>query len=132
MGACVEPGAGSASLDGSPPWRGPLVTDVALASRATPFSAPGWVFELKHDGYRLLVARAGDGVELRYRSGRVVTAVFPELVEAVRDLPCDHALLDGELVVLDGEGRADFELLRARAVRRSLAGSAHVAVFVCG
>ena len=34
-----------------------------------PFSAPGWVFELKHDGFRLLAARAGQEVRLRYRSG---------------------------------------------------------------
>jgi ATP-dependent DNA ligase len=75
------------------------VSDLALASRAEPFSAPGWLYELKHDGWRLLAAKDGDAVALRLRSGRDATSMFPEVAEAVAGLRVRRALLDGEVVV---------------------------------
>src|SRR5689334_18804940 len=67
-----------------------------------PFSGPGWVFELKHDGFRLLARRHHGAPLLRYRSG-TPTAAFPEIESAVAALPVD-AVVDGELVVLDAGG----------------------------
>jgi bifunctional non-homologous end joining protein LigD len=83
--------------------------------RARPFSDPGWLFELKYDGYRLLAARQAGEVRLRYRSGRDATALYPEIGLALRALPHDDLVLDGEVVVFDDEGRSDFGLLQQRA-----------------
>ena len=50
-----------------------------------PFSDPGWLFELKHDGFRLLAAREGGGARLRYRSG-AGTSAFPDVERAVAEV----------------------------------------------
>jgi bifunctional non-homologous end joining protein LigD len=77
------------------------------------------VFELKYDGFRMLAAKDGDDVTLRYRSGRDVTGQYTEIVAAVARLPCRRALLDGELVVCGPTGRPDFGALQRRAFRTS-------------
>src|SRR5271157_432732 len=83
-----------------------------------PFSGRGWLFELKYDGYRLLAERDGDRVELRFRGGHDATATFPELRRALLALPMDTFVLDGELVVLDEEGRPSFQRLQERVQLR--------------
>jgi bifunctional non-homologous end joining protein LigD len=85
-----------------------------LTARSRPFSSPEWLYELKWDGYRVLALR-GDAVRLLSRQGRDMTAAFPEVVGAVATLPQGTAL-DGELVILDAEGRPLFDYL-ARAWR---------------
>jgi bifunctional non-homologous end joining protein LigD len=82
--------------------------------RERAFSRPGWLFELKYDGYRLLAARGEAGPRLRYRRGTDVTARFPELAAAVDRLPFADLVLDGELVVLDEGGRPSFQRLQQR------------------
>jgi bifunctional non-homologous end joining protein LigD len=99
-----------------PAWKGPLTADLALASRAAPFSAAGWIFELKYDGFRVLAAKNGGNVVLRLRSGRDASAEFHEVAAAVAALPTACALLDGELVVFGEDGRSDFDALRRRAL----------------
>ncbi|HVN38857.1 MAG TPA: DNA ligase D [Myxococcota bacterium] len=86
-----------------------------LAERAAAaFSAPGWLFEVKYDGYRM-IASAGAGAALYTRSGRAAAARFPEVVQALAALPVPHAVLDGELVAFDAEGRPSFQRLQQRA-----------------
>lgn len=87
-----------------------------LASSAPEaFSRPGWVFELKYDGARVLASRDDSGrVELRHRSGRVASPIFPEIADAVARLPCQEFVLDGEVVALDENGKPSFELLQRR------------------
>ena len=99
-------------------WTGPLEADFALPTRSEPFSAPGWLYELKYDGFRLSAAKDGMDVTLQYRSGRNVTSMFPELAAAIAALPVQRALLDGELVAFGPDGRPDFEHLRQRALSR--------------
>jgi bifunctional non-homologous end joining protein LigD len=71
----------------------------------------GWLHEMKYDGYRCLLA-IGDGEARIYtRSGLDWTDRFPEIAEAARVLP-GPALLDGEIVALDGEGRTSFGALQ--------------------
>jgi len=77
-----------------------------------PFTGQGWIFELKHDGFRAL-ARSGSAVQLLSRSGRLMTDPFPEIVAALEQLP-DGLVLDGELVVPAPDGRSDFEEVRRR------------------
>jgi bifunctional non-homologous end joining protein LigD len=87
-------------------------------TRRRAFSAEGWLFELKYDGYRLLAAREGDRPRLLYRRGGDATTAFPEIAGAVRALPFESVLLDGELVVLDELGRPSFQRLQRRAQLR--------------
>ena len=76
-----------------------------------PFDRPGWLFEIKWDGYRALAEVKGGAVRLYSRNDKTLNAQFPPIAEALAGLPFD-ALLDGEIVVLDTSGKADFQLLQ--------------------
>lgn len=85
-----------------------------------------WLHELKHDGVRVIAYRyratgsSGDAgaaemnVRLVSRRGRDQTALYPEIAEAVAGLVADRAILDGEIVALDSQGRASFQRLQPR------------------
>jgi len=89
----------------------PMLTE----PRDKAFSKAGWVFELKLDGYRMIGERGTGGAELRSRNGVDYTAKFPEVARALAALPVRHAVVDGEVAVLDREGRPSFHLLQQRA-----------------
>jgi len=78
------------------------------------FDADDWLFELKHDGVRLLAVREGGRVRLLSRNRRDISAAFPEIADAVSRLPCDAFALDGEVVALDDLGLSSFERLQRR------------------
>lgn len=74
---------------------------------------PGrWAFEGKWDGYRLLVEADRGRVRLRSRSGRDVTAEYPQLRSLAVDLVEHHLVLDGELVALDDNGVPSFAAMQ--------------------
>jgi len=73
----------------------------------------GWRYEPKWDGFRCLVFRDGEGVELQSKSGKPLGRYFPEVVEAVRRLPSDLFVLDGELIIPVG-GILSFDALQMR------------------
>nr|MBA3461462.1 DNA ligase D [Deltaproteobacteria bacterium] len=79
-----------------------------------PFSSPDWVYELKYDGYRMLAHGGAGQAKLRYRSGQDATDRYPELTSAMRALPVPDVVLDGEIVMLDAEGKPDFHKLSFR------------------
>ncbi len=81
-----------------------------------PFSRPGWVFELKYDGFRMIAAGGVGEARLFYKSGHDATRIFPELAQAVAGLPF-RVVLDGEAVVLDEQGRPNFQRLQKRGLR---------------
>lgn len=84
----------------------------ALSVEAVPEGI--WRLEVKLDGYRA-VAVINDGhVELWSRNRKELTAGYPDLVEALQGLSCRHAVLDGEIVALDAQGRSRFQLLQGR------------------
>jgi len=83
-----------------------------LAER--PFSGKDWLFEVKYDGVRVLACRQGEAVELYGRSGQMITGRYPDLASALRALPMDRFLIDGEIVALDESGKPSFERLQAR------------------
>ena len=87
-------------------------TLATLAER--PFSDPAWLFEIKYDGVRVLASRRGDRVELYGRSGQDTTSRYPEVVRALRALPIDSFVIDGEIVALDDAGRPSFQRLQPR------------------
>ncbi len=74
---------------------------------------PGYLFEPKWDGFRCIVFRDGDEVELGSRNEKPLTRYFPEVVEAVRAHLPERCVVDGEIVVA-GAGGLDFEALLQR------------------
>ena len=92
---------------------GPMLAE----TREQPFSKPGWLFELKLDGYRVRAGggREGDEARLVTRNGHDIAAGFPEIARAIMALPYDGLVLDGELVVPDEAGRPSFQRLQNRA-----------------
>src|SRR5262249_9218902 len=79
-----------------------------------PFSKEGWLFEIKYDGVRVFASRRGDAAELRGRSGQAVTGRYPEVTAALRALPVDRFLIDGEIVALDPDAKPSFQRLQSR------------------
>jgi ATP-dependent DNA ligase len=67
-------------------------------AKAPPFG-PGWIHEIKHDGFRILARRDSAGVRLLTRHGNDFTSRFPLAIEAVMALPARSFLLDGEAIV---------------------------------
>jgi bifunctional non-homologous end joining protein LigD len=89
-------------------------------SRDSAFTAPGWYFELKLDGYRALGAHDGS-TRVLSRNGNDLSSRFPELIQALSALPLKRLVLDGEVVALDQAGRPSFQRLQQRArLRRDL------------
>jgi bifunctional non-homologous end joining protein LigD len=81
---------------------------------ANPPAGPGWLHEVKHDGFRILARKQGERVEVWSRRGAVFNDRFPRIAEAVGALPVDNALLDGEAVVFMPDGHSDFGALRSK------------------
>lgn len=86
-----------------------------------PFTDPAWLFELKYDGFRVLAERDGGAVHLVYRRGSDAVLTYPEVARALAALPFGDLVLDGEVVVLDEEGRPSFQRLQRRAQQRRTA-----------
>lgn len=101
----------------APPVK-PMLAKAADAVPGQPAGAdPVWSYEPKWDGFRCIVFRDGDEVELGSRSGKSLTRYFPEVVDAVlAELP-ERCVLDGEVVVpkeIDGRTRLDWDSLSQR------------------
>ena len=73
---------------------------------------PGWLHEIKHDGYRLMALRTGERMRLLTRNGNDWSEFFPAVMEALKALEVRSCLIDGEVVVCDERGLAVFDLLR--------------------
>ncbi|HSL10903.1 MAG TPA: ATP-dependent DNA ligase [Actinomycetota bacterium] len=87
-----------------------------MLARSVPEIPSGdFSYEPKWDGFRSIVFRDGDEVEIGSRNERPMTRYFPEVVEAVKaELP-ERCVIDGEIVVPDDSGlRLDFEVLQQR------------------
>jgi bifunctional non-homologous end joining protein LigD len=101
-------------------------SDLMLATRrSAPFSHPGWLYELKYDGFRCLVKKQDDRVELVSRPGNSLNRSFPDIVDAVFGIP-GNFVLDAELTVDKPTGQSDFEQLGKRA-RTSIASRVRAA-----
>jgi len=91
--------------------------DLMLATPGRLFSKRGWIYEIKYDGFRCLISKCGDVVRLESRRGRDMSEQFPELVSEIRPMPQDF-IADGELVILDGQGRPQWDRLHTRHMLR--------------
>jgi len=86
-----------------------------MLAKAAPAIPPGQHYEPKWDGFRSIVFRDGDDVEIGSRNERPMTRYFPEVVRAVLDSFPARAVIDGELVIADRvRNRLDFEALQQR------------------
>ncbi len=98
--------------------RGDVTADAVKVMNAdpceAPFSRPGWVFEIKYDGYRLLGEVGGGAARLLSRNGNDLTHVFPEVALVLAKLPYSTLVLDGEVVVNDAAGLPSFRLIQKR------------------
>ena len=75
----------------------------------------GWIYEVKFDGYRALLIKNGQRLEIRSRNDKDLTATYPGITTAARNLNADQATVDGEVVAVDGSGRPSFQALQHRS-----------------
>jgi bifunctional non-homologous end joining protein LigD len=77
-----------------------------------PFTRPGWIFEEKYDGVRMLAYKEGSHVSLISRNAIDRTARYPQIAQAIANLKPDTLLLDGEVVVFDSKDVSRFQFLQ--------------------
>jgi bifunctional non-homologous end joining protein LigD len=79
-----------------------------------PFDGSDWLFEIKWDGYRAVAFIEDGKVRLVSRNQNELTARYPELKDVPKSVKAKTAILDGEVVALDEQGRASFSLMQQR------------------
>jgi ATP-dependent DNA ligase len=94
------------------PVQAPVSPMLAKLARELPVG-DGWCYEPKWDGFRCIVFRDGDEVELGSRNERPLTRYFPEILEQLRAALPEQSVVDGELVIATDHG-LDFDLLSNR------------------
>jgi len=103
------------------PESSPLVTAAVSNASVLPRATGGWVYDAELDGVRVLATRDGDIVSLRLwgANGAVqsIEDFYPDVVRALRALPCTRIVLDGELVAFDASGHPSSKLLAQRVER---------------
>ena len=111
-----KPSASSGSSAEKPVKR-PMPTAIhpMLAESITqPFDNADWLFEIKWDGYRAIAFLENGKVRLVSRNQNELTARYPELKDMASFVKAKNAILDGEVVALDENGRASFSLMQQR------------------
>ena len=92
-----------------------LTFEACLPRKAKePPSGPGWIHEIKHDGFRILARKDGDRVRLITRNGYDFADRYPLIVDGIASLPVETCIIDGEAIVVDQNGLSVFNLLRYR------------------
>lgn len=99
------------SLRAAPPPRS--VTPMLAVLTDGPFSDPGWIYERKLDGERVVAAHDGDDVRIASRTGHDLRGTYPELVDALATQSAHDVVVDGEVVAFE-RGRPSFARLQRR------------------
>ena len=86
----------------------------ALAVKKLP-EGEEWLYELKWDGYRALLIKDGENIQIRFRKDKDLTAMYPGIATAARRQKIRQTVLDGELVALGVDGRPSFQALQHRS-----------------
>jgi bifunctional non-homologous end joining protein LigD len=73
-----------------------------------------WIYEVKWDGYRVEAIKSGNRVRLMSRKGKDLSDEFPQVIEAVQALKATTAIIDGEVIAVDEEGKSSFQALQKR------------------
>jgi bifunctional non-homologous end joining protein LigD len=114
----------------------PAIHPMLATSVEKPFDNPEWLFEIKWDGYRAIAFIEGGKVRLVSRNQNDLTVQFSELRDLPKFVKAKTAILDGEIVALDGAGRSSFSLMQQRTgIRkggRRVAGRADVPALYYG
>ncbi|MEB0114262.1 hypothetical protein QN397_23560 [Variovorax sp. RTB1] len=108
------------------------IKPMLLDERPFDLHAPGWAYEIKFDGYRLLAEFGQGKCVLKTRNGANATGWFPEITRPLSNIklfPEGPYVVDGEVCVIDTQGRSDFDRLHARAKRRSWYGGSDPVTF---
>ena len=79
-----------------------------------PPAGPGWIHEIKHDGFRIIAQRDAAGVRLITRNGYDLAARFPLAATAIAALPARSCVVAGEAIAVDDNGLSVFDLIRYR------------------
>ena len=90
----------------------------ALAVKKLP-EGEEWLYELKWDGYRALLIKDGEDVQIRSRNDNDLTAMYPGIAAAGRRQKMKQIVLDGEIVALGEDGRPSFQALQHRRSQQS-------------
>ena len=101
----------------SAPVKRPMPTEIhpmLATSIAQPFDGSEWLFEIKWDGYRAVAFIESGKIRLVSRNQNDLTARYPELKDLPNFVKAKNAILDGEVVALDEQGRASFSLMQQR------------------
>ncbi len=109
--------ASSAVLVSSGPVRRPMpnaIHPMLATSIDKPFDDPDWLFEIKWDGYRAIAFIDDGKLRLVSRNQNELTPRYPELKDLPKFVHAKTAILDGEVVALDEQGRASFSLMQQR------------------
>jgi bifunctional non-homologous end joining protein LigD len=75
-----------------------------------------WLYEIKLDGYRALIIKDGERVQIRSRNDKDLTRMYPRLALSAQKLKAQQVVLDGEIVALDTQGRPSFQTLQHRSL----------------
>ena len=95
-------------------------------------TGPDWIHELKWDGYRIVARSHGNLLRLWSRNGRSWTEAFAAITNAIRALPTDSVIIDGEAVCLREDGSPDFNTLRSQRTCKAARLMAFDLLFVGG
>jgi|SRR5438552_3079576 len=109
---------GSPSLADLPSAKPRFIEPMKAKLVEKPPATDDWVYELKFDGIRLIALKSDKRVSLLSRNENELSGRFPEIVEAIKNLPTREFVIDGEVVALDDEGRSSFQLLQALEMER--------------
>ena len=94
----------------------PLFVEPMTAKVVTALpDGPGWLYEVKLDGYRALILKDGPRVRIISRNEKDLTAAYPGVAAAATRLKAQTAVIDGEVVAVDASGRPSFQALQHRA-----------------
>jgi hypothetical protein len=103
----------SCSAGCAPSSRFPASSHALPRPADEPPAGPGWIHEIKHDGFRILAHRRGRSMRLVTRNGNDLADRFPLAAEAIEAPPIRSCVVDGEAIVCDDNGLAVFDLIAA-------------------
>jgi bifunctional non-homologous end joining protein LigD len=113
----VSPASSVVQASPAAPVKRPMPTTIhpmLAESVDKPFDDDDWLFEIKWDGYRAIAFIENGKVRLVSRNQNDLTARYPELKNMAQHIKAKTAILDGEVVALDAEGKASFSLMQQR------------------
>src|SRR5690349_3772591 len=108
----TPPRAKGAKTKTAPGARPAFVTPMAAQVVDRLPDGPEWWYELKLDGYRALIIKDGSKVQIRSRNDKDLARMYPSIATAAAKVRAEQAIIDGEIIALDENGRPSFQALQ--------------------